>query len=284
MGNGISTLMYSVYDNKQYALCYNGENMKYKKYGWVPQKPDHRDYYHLFDASNNKDVNCVDLRDKCPNVYDQGQLGSCTANGIGFAFEFDMIKQHLKPFMPSRLFLYYNERSIEGTVDYDAGANIRDGIKSINTQGICPETEWPYDISKFTDKPPEECYTDAKKNVTIKYKKLVQNIEQFKSSLIEGYPIVFGFSVYQSFESDTVRSTGIVPMPSVDEPLLGGHCVACVGFIDDKKQFIVRNSWGKNWGQSGYCLMPYDYLDSPDLASDFWIIEKVEHSNVEYQK
>ena len=284
MGNGITTLMYSSYNNKQYALCYEGNNIKYKKYGWAPQKPDQRDYYHLFDASKNKNVNCVDLRDKCPPIYDQGELGSCTANGIGFAFEFDMIKQHLKPFMPSRLFLYYNERDIEGTTDYDSGANIRDGIKSINTQGICPETEWPYDISKFTNKPSEECYNDAKKNVSVKYKKLVQDIEQFKSSLIEGYPIVFGFSVYESFESDEVKKTGIVPIPSPNEPRLGGHCVVCVGFIDDKKQFIVRNSWGKNWGLSGYCLMPYEYLNSPDLASDFWIIEKVEHNNVEYQK
>lgn len=280
----ITSTMYGAVNTAQNAICYEDKTEnKYKKYGWRPQLPDHRDYYHLFDKSKNENVNCVDLRDKCPPIYDQGQLGSCTANGIGFVFEFDMMKQHLKPFIPSRLFLYYNERDMEGTTGYDAGANIRDGIKSLNKQGICPETEWPYDISKFTDKPPEICYTDAKKNVSVKYKKVVQNTEQFKAALIEGFPVVFGFSVFQSFESEQVVKTGIIPMPKPDEEQIGGHCVAIVGFIEDKKQFIVRNSWGKNWGELGYCYFPYEYLDSPDLASDFWIVQQVEHDNVEYQ-
>jgi len=277
----ITSTMYGTVNTVQNAICYEGvTEFKYKKYGWRPQLPDHRDYYHLFDKSKNKNVNCVDLRDKCPPVYDQGHLGSCTANGIGFVFEFDMMKQHLKSFMPSRLFLYYNERDMEGTTGYDAGANIRDGIKSLNKQGICVETEWPYDISKFTDKPSEICYTDAKKNVSVKYKKIVQSIDQFKAALIEGFPVVFGFTVYQSFESNEVEKTGVVNMPFPNEPILGGHCVAIVGFIQDKKQFIVRNSWGSNWGAQGYCYFPYDYLDSPDLASDFWIIQQVEHDKV----
>lgn len=277
--------MYGAANTAQYALCYEGKTIKYKKYGWKTQLPDQRDYYTLFDASKNKDVNCVDLRDKCCPIYDQGELGSCTANGIGFAFEFDMMKQKLKTFTPSRLFIYYNERVIEGTTDYDSGAYIRDGFKTINKQGVCSEEkDWPYDITKFTEKPSSICYEDGKKNVTVKYKKLVQNIEQFKASLIEGFPIVFGFSVYESFESDEVKKTGIVPLPKPDEPILGGHCVCCVGFIEDKKQFIVRNSWGKDWGLSGYCMMPYEYLNSQDLASDFWIIETVEHDSSEYQK
>ena len=107
----------------------------------------------------------VDLRSKMPRVYDQGHLGSCTANAIGAAFEFDLMKQRQKDFMPSRLFIYYNERAIEGTVDSDSGAMIRDGIKSTAKLGVCTEDTWPYDLARFTEKPPAKAYTEAyKKN------------------------------------------------------------------------------------------------------------------------
>jgi C1A family cysteine protease len=212
----------------------------------------------------------VDLRPFCPPVYDQGNLGSCTANGIGFAYEFDHMKQKLPDFMPSRLFIYYNERKIEGTVKSDDGANIRDGFKSVNKQGVCPETEWPYDISKFAKKPPCKCYRDAKKDVSINYKTINQTLIDIKSSLTQGFPIVIGISVYESFESAEVSNTGIVPMPKVNESCLGGHCTAVVGYDDSKNWWIVRNSWSDNWGDKGYFYLPYPYLTNQDLSSDFW--------------
>jgi C1A family cysteine protease len=190
--------------------------------------------------------------------------------------QFERIKQKLTPnFIPSRLFIYYNERVVEHTVNSDSGASIRDGIKSVAKQGDCPETEWPYDITKFTQKPLPQCYHDALKYKAVQYQKLVQSANQMKGCLASGYPFVFGFTVYDSFESQPVAQTGVVPMPGSTERVLGGHCVVAVGYDDSQQRFIVRNSWGTSWGIQGYCTMPYAYLTDPDLASDFWTIRLV---------
>lgn len=227
---------------------------------------------------NGSNIRSVDLRTICPNVYDQGQLGSCTANSICGAYEILQIKQkELNPFEPSRLFVYYNEREKEGHINEDSGAEICDGIESINKIGLCPETMWPYDISKFTEKPSDNCYNDAKLHRSVKYFKMENTSEQLKQCLINGYPFVFGFEVYESFESDEVAKTGMMPMPNINtEQLLGGHAVCCVGYDDDKKCFIVRNSWGPNWGDKGYFYMPYAYMTNSDRCSDFWYITLVE--------
>lgn len=248
-----------------------------RKYGWKKDKPCENDKVHDFKCQLFHDnIKKVDLRSKCPIVYDQGQLGSCTANAIAGAYQFDEMKENeTGVFTPSRLFIYYNEREMEGHVDEDSGAEIRDGIKCINTIGVCPESEWEYDISKFTEKPPSSCYETAKKHHSVEYKRVLQTLQQMKACLIEGFPIVFGFLVYESFESETVSKTGIVPLPSKNEQCLGGHAVIAVGFDDDKKHFIVRNSWGENWGEKGYFYLPYDYMLNNGLASDFWTVKKV---------
>ena len=178
-------------------------------------------------------------------------------------------------FSPSRLFIYYNEREMEGTVGTDAGAQIRDGIKSIGKQGVVSETEWPYDISKFTDKPGSALYTEAKHHTAIRYTRVIQDIVHIKQAIAEGFPVVFGFSVYESFESPEVAKTGIMPMPKKDEHLMGGHAVMVVGFDDSRKCVIVRNSWGESWGDKGYFYMPYAFIENSDLANDFWIVYKV---------
>ena len=217
----------------------------------------------------------VDLRSECPPVYDQGQLGSCTANGIAGAIEFDQRKQGSTEFVPSRLFIYYNERVIEGTVSQDSGAQIRDGVKSVAKLGAPPETDWPYDIAQFAQQPPPQAYQDALQDVVTSYSRVSQNLAQMQGCLASGYPFVFGFTVYESFESDTVAQTGIVPMPAQGEQVLGGHCVVAVGYDDTQRRFIVRNSWGTGWGLAGYFLMPYEYLINPSLASDFWTLRSV---------
>jgi len=218
----------------------------------------------------------VDLRKQCPPVYDQGQLGSCTANAIGAAFEFELIKQKKNDFMPSRLFIYYNERVIENTVNVDNGAMIRDGMKSVNQLGVCHETTWPYIIGKFASKPPVSCYKDAIKNQVLSYHRVTRDLKQMKSCLAEGYPFVFGFTVYESFESDTVARTGKLNMPKKSEKEVGGHAVLAVGYSNSAKCFYVRNSWGKGWGKSGYFTMPFDYLLQENLSDDFWTIRVVE--------
>ena len=244
-------------------------------YGWIPEKPDQRDKKFLFIPDPSVVLPpMVDLRPFCPPVYDQGQLGSCTANGIGFAYEFDRMKQGLPDFMPSRLFIYYNERVIENTVRSDAGANIRDGFKSLGKgdkgDGVCTEKDWPYVISRFATKPCSKYYRKAKNDLAVAYKPVNQTLYDIKSSLAQGFPVVVGFSVYESFESDEVAKTGIVPMPGQQEQLLGGHCVAVVGYDDSKQWWIVRNSWGDSWGDKGYFYMPYQYLTNADLSDDFW--------------
>jgi C1A family cysteine protease len=178
--------------------------------------------------------------------------------------------------MPSRLFLYYNERVMQGTVNSDSGAYIRDGIKSLNKSGICPEKEWPYIISKFADKPPKKCYDDALKATIKSYQRLTNtNLTQLQSCLSQGFPFVFGFTVYESFESQQVARTGIMPMPKPQEKVLGGHAVMAVGYDDSKQAVLVRNSWGTDWGIRGYFYMPYGYITNANLCDDFWTIRIV---------
>src|SRR6202171_276947 len=128
---------------------------KIARYGWIPDQPDARDHLYAAPAVFLAALPpSADLRRRWPAVYNQGHLGSCTANAIAAAIEVDRIKQKISDFVPSRLFIYYNERVIEGTVRSDSGAMIRDGIKSVASLGVCPEPEWPYRISEFAGKAP----------------------------------------------------------------------------------------------------------------------------------
>ena len=175
---------------------------KIQRYGWVPDLPDLRDQlYSAPVAALQAMLPAMDLTSQCPPVYDQGQLGSCTANAIGAAFEFELLKQKLTDFMPARLFIYYNERAMEGTVGSDSGAQIRDGIKSVAQQGVCPETMLPYAIAKFKTKPSNACYAEGLKHKITLYQRLVPTLNQLKGCIASGYPFVFGFTVYNSFES-----------------------------------------------------------------------------------
>jgi C1A family cysteine protease len=247
------------------------------RYGWQRDLPDARDHVYSvpLHALPKGLPEKVDLRGGCPPVYDQGQLGSCTANAIAGALEFDRKKQKLSDFVPSRLFIYYNERVMEGTVGHDAGAQIRDGIKSVAKIGAPPETDWPYDIEKFTIKPPTRAYNDAKVDRAVHYQSVVQSLQQMQGCLATGYPFVFGFTVYQSFESPEVARTGIMPMPAPGEKKLGGHAVMAVGYDGSSRRMIVRNSWGTHWGMDGYFTMPFEFITSASMASDFWTIRLV---------
>jgi C1A family cysteine protease len=248
-----------------------------QRYGWVPDLPDARDFQ--FSAPDEVVASLaakVSLRSKCPPVYDQGQLGSCTANAIAGAYEFDQLREHQPDFMPSRLFIYFNERTMEGTVDIDAGAMLRDGIKSVAKLGVCTEDSWPYDIAAFSEQPGTACYREALKHQAIVYRSVPQRLNMLQACLATGTPFVFGFSVYESFESDEVARTGVVDMPKPKEKQVGGHAVVAVGYDNASQRFTVRNSWGRRWGQKGYYTMPYAYVTNPQLAMDFWAIYAVE--------
>ena len=252
-----------------------------RTYGWkreVKTTESHAEHmYHAFAPVHLP--SSVDLRNVCPPVYDQGQLGSCSANAIGGAYEIDqIIQKEASPFVPSRLFIYYNERVIEGSVTEDSGAVLADGIATVKNMGVCPESMWEYDISKFTDKPPETCYSTAVHHKGTSFLRVKQDLISLKQCLVNGRPFVFGFQVYESFESPEVAKTGKQPMPLPNEQCLGGHAVCCVGYDDATSTFIVRNSWSNDWGSGGYFYMPYAYMTDSNLADDMWAIVKVSDS------
>lgn len=245
------------------------------KYGWVPDIPDQRDYtFEKLKLKYTKLPQNVDLRDWCSNIEDQDSIGSCTAQALVGNLEFLEMKNKVQKYEDlSRLFVYYNERVIENSIKYDSGAMIRDGIKTLNKQGVCSEKLWPYYIYKFKNKPTVKCYTDALNHRIVLYYRLNTLIEM-KTCLANGYPFVFGFSVYESFETDEVANTGTVPMPDNNEQLLGGHAVCAIGYNDSKQRFIVRNSWGEEWGMKGYFTIPYAYLTDRNLSDDIWSLRK----------
>ena len=241
-------------------------------YGWVPDRPDYRDkLYSAIAAPPKKLPPSVDLSSQCSAVEDQGQLGSCTANALVGNLEF-LEKKSGKPVTNlSRLFIYYNERVMEGTVKEDAGAMIRDGVKSLANQGVCAEKQWPYTISKFAQQPSASCVKAALNRKVVSYHRLL-SLQDMKKCLAEGYPFVFGFSVYEGFESPAVAKTGMLDLPQPGERQLGGHAIMAVGYTESTQRLLIRNSWGADWGLKGYFTMPYAYAANTNLADDFWTI------------
>ncbi len=254
----------------------NKPNKVISWYGWLPDRPDQRDmYYSAIAAPPKKLPSSVDLRPACSSVENQGQLGSCTANALVGNLEF-LEKKTGKPATDlSRLFIYYNERALEGNVDQDSGAMIRDGVKTLAKQGVCDEGRWPYVTTKFSVKPPAACYKQGLQHQITSYHRVV-TLQEMRMCLAEGYPFVFGFTVYESFESPAVAKTGRLNLPKPSEKSLGGHAVMAAGYDDATKRFLIRNSWGTDWGMKGYFTIPYAYLDNRNLSDDFWTIRAVE--------
>jgi len=243
-----------------------------KRYGWLPDIPDSRDY--LYSAIRPPVIRLprkVNLCKACSRIEDQGALGSCTAQALAGNIEYldNVIDNRYTD--TSRLFIYYNERVLEDTVGYDSGAYLRTGIKTLRKDGACDERLWPYAVGKFTRRPPPACYIQGKKRRISSYHR-IGNLQEMQVCLADGYPFVFGFTVYESFESAQVARTGVAPMPRKNERALGGHAVMAVGYDLGTKRFLVRNSWGTGWGMQGYFTLPFKYLET--LAADFWTIRK----------
>lgn len=238
---------------------------------WKTDKIDTRDY--KYQVTQKVSPNVVDLRKYCSPIENQGSLGSCTGQAIAGAIEL-LNKRGGKHNDVSRLFIYYYERLILGTVNYDSGAYIRDGIKATNKYGASLESLWPHDIRKFRQEPITEAKNDALNRKVTRYER-VNDFNGCIDALSNGYPVIMGFRVYDSFMSKNVARTGIMPYPNTKrEKLLGGHAVLLVGYDKRKKVFIARNSWGTNWGDKGYFYMPFDIV-KPNMSSDYWIIKSV---------
>ena len=161
---------------------------------------------------------------------------------------------------------------MERSIDYDNGAQIRNGIKSVAKRGVCPERLWPYRTRKFRQKPSRKCYVEAAKQPALIYHRVSQTLAHMKACLASGYPFVVGLSVFESFESKKVRHSGRAPMPVLYEQSRGGHAVLAVGYEEAHRRFIVRNSWGKKWGRRGYFTLPYRYFVNHRLSQDSWTI------------
>lgn len=195
------------------------------------------------------------LKDKCAEVYDQGQIGSCTANAFCGAY-----RMLMSGFIPSRLFFYYYERLLEthGKIT-DSGGDVVDGESYVQKYGICSETTWPYNVAKVNKKPPSRCSQEAVSHKIASHG--VIEYSDINSALVQGNPVLLAIQVYESFENPT---DGVIPIPDTStEKLLGGHELVIVGYDDDKSLYTVLNSWGSSWGDGGFCYIPYDYINSP---------------------
>jgi C1A family cysteine protease len=241
---------------------------------WRPDLPDTRDliYQPLGWVPYFLLPKRVDLRPMCSPVEDQGPIGSCTGNAIAGAIELLEVKKGMKHTDISRLFIYYNERVYINTVREDSGAYIRDGIKSIRKIGAAAEKLWPYDVTKYAEKPSDLAYQDAADRKFKNYYRVL-TLNAALNAIANEFPVIFGFTVYTSFLSDAVARTGIMSMPKRGDREEGGHAVLAVGYDKKKGHVICRNSWGKEWGDKGYFYMPLDYLADRNLSDDLWVLK-----------
>jgi len=243
------------------------------RFGWIPDRPDPRD--HEYEVKLGALPTRVDLRPHCPSVYHQGRLQSCTGNAIAAAIQYDRTRNNRLPdFVPSRLFIYYNGRVLQGTTHADHGSRIRDGIKSVARLGVCPEKpHWPYEEKRFAYKPPHRAFLAASRHRALRYHRLGHNLRELRDCLAAGTPFVFGFTVHDDFPGPALARTGVMKMPARDARKLGGHAALAVGYDDPTASFIIRNSWGAIWGQAGHFTMPYAMLEDPALTQDFWTLQ-----------
>lgn len=252
--------------------------MPYRSLGALPDRYDPRDQ--IFEAALHAFIGAtppaVDLRSLCSPVRDQGHQGSCTGFALAALREFLENKTGVPDPMAvvSPAFIYYEERRLEGsTGDCDAGAYPRDGLKVLKKMGVCPEADAPYD-DQTCGAPSSQAVEHATSFKISSYQR-VTTLAGAKQVLAQGYGMVIGIRVYESFESSRARETGHIPMPGPNEQLLGGHALFCCGYQDDSQSagggyLIVKNSWGTGFGDQGYVYLPYDYV-RPKLMSDMWM-------------
>lgn len=251
--------------------------MSTRVYNYKKDPVDTRDFkFHLkFNITDTKILpSSVDLRrgNLLPPAFDQGILGSCVSNATSNALRYLLKRNKKREFIPSRLFIYYFSRLLQNTVNEDSGSSIRECMKAIAMYGCCSENLWPYKIKDFTKNPTEQCLKAGLTHTkNFKYVSVNQNLKSIKNALAQGYPIIFGISIYESFESENVTKSGKVPLPKTSsEECLGGHAILLVAYDDVTRIFTFLNSWG-NVADKGFFTIPYDYVLNPNLASDFWI-------------
>ncbi len=219
----------------------------------------------------------VDLRKHMTDVEEQ--VGnSCVANAFVGAYEY-LAKRNLgESGDVSRLFVYYNARSLNGNENQDAGTQMELAIQALTEYGACSEDIWPNDKELIFQEPHEDAYEHAA-NFTIEEAEFIEtNLDLWRHTLAEGYPIAFALNTFESFD-EASKNRGRVPIPKKSDNVRathGWHAMLCVGYSDKDRMFIVRNSWGSKWGDQGYCYIPYEYVIHPDYnGHDSWIIKSI---------
>jgi C1A family cysteine protease len=253
-----------------------------RKYKLRASPPDARDIVHPVGAvahmgSTQVLPAKVDMRSGgigMPPVLDQGQLGSCASNAASNALRRLLRQEKLREWQPSRLYLYWNTRvGVElGAPGDDSGVCIRDVCKAISKYHACDEMLWPYAIEKFAVSPPLAAYKNAALHKGVAYQYVPVSVPAVRAVLAAGHPIIAGIQLFESFESQAVAASGVVPLPGAGEKALGGHAVLICGYDDVAGTFLVLNSWGVGWGQHGYFTIPYAYIADPNLTSDMWTL------------
>jgi C1A family cysteine protease len=249
--------------------------------GWRKDQPDMRDFVarlaRAAPASSLSIPPAVDLRKTpwMPPIMDQSVTSSCVGNASSSIVRFMRRKMGQPDFQPSRLFTYYFARRLQGWESIDAGCYPRDAMKSLAANGVPSEDEWPFDVNRVNERPPQISLHHALADKAIKYTRMLRNDDLFhlKNSLHQGIPFMLGISVYSSF-FDT-NETGMVRMPGRRESYEGGHMLWACGYSDVDRLLACPNSWSEGWGDRGVCYLPYDYLRHEGLSDDFWRIEAV---------
>jgi C1A family cysteine protease len=250
-----------------------------RKYGCIHDRHDFRDFlFRPLIVEGLTRPPAIDLRHYLGPIKDQLQLGACTGFAGSelreflyrryFAYEKNTVDAP-GDFVASPLFLYYQERLIEGTVNEDSGAQIRTVCQALNQRGICLESEDPYQPKNFETPPTSAQVSEALLHRAGAYHRIL-NLDEMLACLASGYTFLIGMQVFSSFED--IGADGLMPMPVADEACLGGHCVHAVGYDDGNKRLTVQNSWAKTWGDGGFFYMPYDYAGNSDLVFDSWMM------------
>ncbi len=221
----------------------------------------------------------VDLREHLTEV--EMQVGnSCVANAFAGAYEYLAKRNNGDSADISRLYIYYNARYLEDAQNQDCGSIMYKAIEGLKEYGACSEELWPNDETMILDEPDQSAYDHGSNFKIVDAEYIETKLDLWKQTLAEGYPISFCLNTFESFDS-ACKNKGRVPMPKPSDNVRethGWHAMLCVGYSDPDKVFIVRNSWGKDWGDKGYCYIPYDYMMNKDFnGHDSWIIKSVEN-------